>query len=321
MARTGDLNVGVLLLDGFLLSSLAMLHDTLAIANSKGGGNITVELMTPTGQPAMAAFDVELPVSNALIWPEDFQYVVVLGLLSGRLWRWSGAVNRYLRTVDRVGSTLVGLETGVETLARFGFLDRSKAVVAQQDSARLAETYPATAFSTQALLAVFAGRVTSLGGVAASDLAAWLIARHMTAATARQAAAALNREGVRAPDTAPPFSNTYTRYADARLRKVISEMSRYIDRPITIEELARRAGISRRHLERIFISETGTSAAKTYLSIRLNEAARILRQSRHTIAKVAYATGFADGAHLTRTFKRVHGVSPSHYRRSSAGSP
>jgi len=319
--RPGKLNVGVLLLDGFLLSSLAMLHDTLAVARSKGGGDIDVALMTPTGQPAMAAFDIELPVANAVIWPEELDYVVVLGLLSGRLWRWSGTVSRYLRTVDRLGSTLVGVETGVETLARFGFLDRSHAVVAQQDATRLAEAYPATMFSTRALLAVRAGRVTALGGVAASDLAAWLIGQHLSPAPARQAAAILNREGIRAPDTVPPFSNANARHADPRLRQAISEMNRYIERPIMIEELARQAGISRRQLERIFVAETGMSATQTYLSIRLNEAARMLRQSRDTIAKIAYATGFADGAHLTRMFKRVHGVSPSRYRRSATGSP
>lgn len=314
--RSKRLHCAVLILDGFQLTSLATLVDTLDSASRAFGRDVcTTRLTTPTGQPARSDCDIEIPVMDSLVWPADLDYVIVLGRLTGRLWRWSSTVSRYLRTADRLKVTIVGVETGVETLARIGLLDGHIACVAVDAQNALQERFPAVEFSCASLMLHDRRRITSLGGVVASDLAAELIATHLSPADAHRAVVALNREGVRPPGTPPPLAAPAGRYADDRVRRAVIAMEQSLDRPRSIDAIATGVGVSRRQLERLFHAEAGESAKGIYLSLRLQEARRRLEQSNISVAAIALMTGFADGAHLARTMRRQHGQTPMEVRK------
>ncbi len=78
-----------------------------------------------------------------------------------------------------------------------------------------------------------------------------------------------------------------------------------------IDDLARNLGISRRHLERIFLDDVGVSPKMFAIIQRYRAAARAL--STHAgvgLAEVAAAMGYADQSHMTRDFTRLAGESP-----------
>ncbi len=252
---------------------------------------------------------------DSLVWPSDLDYVIVLGRLTGRLWRWSNTVSRYLRTADRLNVTIVGVETGVETLARIGLLDGHAACVPVDTQDQLQERFPEVDFSCASLMLHDRRRITSLGGVAASDLAAELIANHLSPADAHRAVVTLNREGVRPPATPPPLAAPAGRYADDRVRRAVIAMEQSLDRPRPIDAIAADVGVSRRQLERLFHAEAEESAKAVYLSLRLQQARRLLEQSGATVSAVALATGFADGAHLARTIRQELGQTPTEIRK------
>jgi transcriptional regulator GlxA family with amidase domain len=52
---------------------------------------------------------------------------------------------------------------------------------------------------------------------------------------------------------------------------------------------------------------------------RLRAAARLLRESRRSIADIALAAGYAESASFTRAFRRAYGTSPLRYRRGESG--
>lgn len=85
--------------------------------------------------------------------------------------------------------------------------------------------------------------------------------------------------------------------------------------PIRIEELARRAGVSPRQLERQFkaIFNIGPHAFLT--KTRVQAAARLLRESSQGLAEIAAACGFCDQSALTRTFRQHVGITPREFRR------
>jgi AraC-like DNA-binding protein len=94
-----------------------------------------------------------------------------------------------------------------------------------------------------------------------------------------------------------------------RARAVLQE--RWADR-VALADLSAAAGLSRFELVRRFRAETGLPPHAYQLDLRVTRAREMLRRGEAP-ASVAAACGFADQAHLTRTFKRLVGVTPARF--------
>jgi AraC-like DNA-binding protein len=77
----------------------------------------------------------------------------------------------------------------------------------------------------------------------------------------------------------------------------------------SLDDLALEAGLSRRHLTRLFRAEMGISVHQYQVQAKVRTAYGLIRRGA-TAAAAAAALGFADQAHLTRWFWRIYGVSP-----------
>jgi len=84
---------------------------------------------------------------------------------------------------------------------------------------------------------------------------------------------------------------------------------------ISLEDLARVAGISRFHFARQFRAWTGESPMGYLLRTRVERAKTLLRDSRARVADISAELGFADQSHFTRRFRRLVGMPPSAYAR------
>jgi AraC family transcriptional regulator len=85
--------------------------------------------------------------------------------------------------------------------------------------------------------------------------------------------------------------------------------------PLTLEELAEHAGVSRYHLSRIFPLETGYSIKDYLRGRRLTEAAKALAGGAPDILGVALDAGYGSLEAFTRAFRDVMGVTPEELRR------
>lgn len=83
---------------------------------------------------------------------------------------------------------------------------------------------------------------------------------------------------------------------------------------VSLDTLARVAGIGPFHLCHVFRNETGLSPHAYQILVRVRLAKALLARDI-PIAQVAVEAGFSDQAHLTRHFKRMFGVTPGQYRR------
>ena len=90
---------------------------------------------------------------------------------------------------------------------------------------------------------------------------------------------------------------------------------RYFDR-LTVDELARAAGLSRAHFSREFRRVFGESPHAYLLGRRLERAAALLRQTDRPIAEICFAVGLRSIGSFTTSFTRAFGLSPTAYRRS-----
>ncbi|MFV3291487.1 AraC family transcriptional regulator [Pseudomonas sp. NY11955] len=82
---------------------------------------------------------------------------------------------------------------------------------------------------------------------------------------------------------------------------------------LSLEVLAREAGLGRYQLIRAFRAATGLTPHAYLLNARVNRGRRLLGEGV-ALAEVAYQLGFADQSHFQRVFKAYVGVTPGQYR-------
>ena len=96
-----------------------------------------------------------------------------------------------------------------------------------------------------------------------------------------------------------------------RIMKVVNEnMS---DSDFNVEKMCDEVGVSRTQLHRKLKEMTGVPTSEFLRNIRLNEAARLIREGKINITQVSYMVGFANNSHFSTAFKKYFGMSPTEY--------
>ena len=85
-------------------------------------------------------------------------------------------------------------------------------------------------------------------------------------------------------------------------------------RLLTIEDLARTAGMSCDHLRRTFKARFGLTPMAYLRECRMKEAAVLLRETNQEVKEVAWHVGFRNANNFSTAFRRFHGVSPEVFR-------
>jgi len=100
-----------------------------------------------------------------------------------------------------------------------------------------------------------------------------------------------------------------------KLRRITDWMAAHLDEEVNLDQLAARAGLSKFHFHRLFKSAQGVSPSHYHISLRMDTARRLLRETKKSIVSVALEVGYANPSHFAQLFRRETGLSPSDYRR------
>jgi AraC-like DNA-binding protein len=106
-----------------------------------------------------------------------------------------------------------------------------------------------------------------------------------------------------------------------RLGVVLDQLESSLGQPVRLEELARRAGMSRSSLQRAFRRTLDASPVDYWIRLRIQKACELLAGGNVRIKEAAMATGFDDSNYFTRQFRRIQGVCPREYVRSVLRAP
>lgn len=87
------------------------------------------------------------------------------------------------------------------------------------------------------------------------------------------------------------------------------------DHPLSLTLIAREIGVHPVHLARSSRRFLGCTFGEHLANVRLRRAFELLLIPKNSIASAAHGSGFADHAHLCRTFKKSTGLTPSAFRR------
>jgi len=97
-------------------------------------------------------------------------------------------------------------------------------------------------------------------------------------------------------------------------QSLLTEIEAHCHAPVDIPRLAASIGMSASHFTRRFTEALGVSPGRYILRRRIEEAQLRLVQGDEKLETIGIALGFCDGFHFSRTFKKLTGISPSHYR-------
>lgn len=98
---------------------------------------------------------------------------------------------------------------------------------------------------------------------------------------------------------------------DMRVLHVASRVMTELPLTHTVEELAANVGISPDRLTHLFSEQLGVSLKSYILWAKMRRAALLFPEGG-SLTDIAHRVGFADSAHLTRTFKAYFGLTPSY---------
>lgn len=316
MARSTTETIAVVAFDGispFHLSVPCMVFGE--DRTETGAPRFRMRVCAPEPGPLQTNAGFELVVPHGLEAIRRAQIVVVPS------WRDDGrpappALIRALQAAHRRGATVVGLCLGAFVLAEAGLLDGRPATTHWNLAATFAKQYPKVSLQPEVLYVDDGDVLTSAGTAAGIDCCLHLLRVRYGAETANRAArrmvVAPHRQGGQAQYIQQPVPATAER---DRLAPLLEWLGKHLDVPHELDNLARRALMSRRTFTRRFRESTGTTVGQWIQNQRLALAQRLLETTDHPVERVATGAGFGSAVSLRKHFTSAFKVSPTVYRR------
>ena len=308
---------GFILIDGFALMSYASASEPLRAANLLAGRDLyRLAAFSPDGAMARASSGALVPAAPLPAKADGLHTVFVCAGGGPAGWNAPGVLGT-LRLLARQGVRIGGISGGAYLLAEAGLLDERRFTIHWEHAPALAEAFP-TLLPERARFVVDGNRITCGGGIAPLDMMHALIRERMGDAFARRVSDWYLHTQVGEP-AAPQRASLAERHGvhHPALLAVLEKMESSIETPLSRGALARMAGVSMRHLDRLFAERMESSFLGEYRRIRLDHARKLLSQSALSIAEVAIACGYSSPGHFASVFRERYGLSPKAWRDQS----
>ena len=319
---TAPETIGFLIVPKFSMMAFTSTIEPLRMANRMSGRELyRWQLYTVDGKPIRASNGILIMPDASLAEAADARRpdaVIVCAGIDVQLFN-DKAAFAALRRMDRQGVQIGAVCTGSHILARAGLLDGYRCTIHWENLDSFTEAFPGIEVSTD-LFEIDRNRFTCCGGTAALDMMLHLIGRKHGNALATAVSEQCILERIRDEHDAQrmPLS-ARLRVNHPKLVASIGLMEANLESPLSQDELARRVGLSRRQLERLFRRYMRKAPARHYLELRLQRARLLLLQSTLSIIDVALACGFVSASHFSKCYRQAYARSPKQERSGAQG--
>jgi len=309
------LKVTFLVFSGSSIMCVASAVDPLRAANRiSGETSFDFKLVSVTGEAPVTTCGLPVAVSGRFDAAEPTDMLVVVAGFGTQNYATS-ALLAGLRRAARAARACGGVEAGTWLVARAGLLEGRSATTHWEDMEDFSAAFPGVDVRPDRY--VIDGPVFTSGGASPTfDLMLHLVRTRLGMAAALDVASVFIYDQARAATDAQPLVSLGRLDGyDPRLAQAIRLMEAHVDRPLTIDAVARRAGVTARTLEGIFRKSIGETPGAYYLRLRLSAARRLVVDTRIAMADIAGRTGFSSAAAFSRAFSRAFGEAPARLRR------
>ncbi len=266
------------------------------------------------GQPSESSSGLKLTPTGSLekLGPVDILFVC--GGINIRE-AVSPALATALRRVAERGVPLGALCTGGYALAKAGLLDHCRATIHWENLSALREEFPRVLISDQ-LFTIDRNRFTCSGGTAPLDLMLNLIEGKLGSRISQRVSEQFIVDRVR-KDRDRQYVPLRARVGVSHrgLIRVAQIMEENIEKPLSLENIAKATGLSRRQIERLFKRDLNCVPKRYYLEMRLRRARELLLQTAMPIMDITAACGFQSPPHFSKCYRSQYGYPPSAERK------
>ncbi|RWB57695.1 GlxA family transcriptional regulator [Mesorhizobium sp.] len=309
------LKVTFLVFSGSSIMCVASAVDPLRAANRISGETLfDFKLVSVTGEAPVTTCGLPVAVSGRFDADEPTDMLVVVAGFGTQNYTTS-ALLAGLRRAARSARACGGVEAGTWLVARAGLLEGRSATTHWEDMEDFSAAFPGVDVRPDRY--VIDGPVFTSGGASPTfDLMLHLIRTRLGMAAALDVASVFIYDQARAATDAQPLVSLGRLDGyDPRLAQAIRLMEAHVDQPLTIDAVAKRAGVTARTLESIFRRSIGETPGAYYLRLRLSAARRLVVDTRIAMTDIAGRTGFSSAAAFSRAFSRAFGEAPVRLRR------
>jgi transcriptional regulator GlxA family with amidase domain len=303
--------VTFVIFDGFQPLDLAGPHEVFAAAGYR------CRIVAPRPGPVRSRSGLPVQVENGVAdtAPSGVDTLVVAGGPGVDAARRDAALLDWITVAAASARRVTSVCSGVFLLAAAGLLGGRRVTTHWGRRDQLVREHPELTVDCDPIFIQDGRFWTSAGVTAGMDLALALVeddlGRDVAHAVARELVLFLRRPGSQSQFSVPLWS---TQPASDPIRAAVQAIHARPGARHGIGDLAERAGLSTRHLQRRFTAELGVPPAAYVERVRIEAACRALAESGDTVEAVARRCGFGTAESLRRAFHRNIGVLPSDYR-------
>jgi len=314
-----QLSVGFILVPNFTLIAFSAIVDLLRLAADEGDRSrperCSWSVLAPDLNPITASCGLQVLPWELFDKPERFDYIVVVGGLIDRNSNYHPKTLEFLRDAAAKGVSIAGVCTGSFALIEAKLMSGRKCCVSWYHFPDLIERYGDIIPVADQLFVEDGKFITCAGGLAALDLGAWMVERHLGPGRAQKSLHIMVTDTARPAAGAQPQPPSVGTVNDPRVRRAMLQIEQNLSTPQKVDDIARSVGLSKRQLERIFRKLVGKSIQEFSRDLRVFYGLWLLANSDKTITAVATESGFSDISHFNRLFRATFGCAPSNLRR------
>jgi transcriptional regulator GlxA family with amidase domain len=321
------LRIGILVVEGCMLSSIASATDCLRVAQTlaeirapNSGLRMHTVLFGARGQERIhTSTGIEIGGLSTEP-PEDIDLLLLPGILHNsphdlvRRVQEMTPEMELMRRYHLRGVRIAGTCSGSFLLAESGLLDGKHATCSWWLAAAFRDRYPQVQLQADAMVVEDEDFLTAGGASSVQTLMMRLIERTGGTELAQQTSRMLLID-IERQSQAPYVSDALI----AKPRSSLSEKAEHflqheLHREISVTELAEHCGTSERSLLRHFRSHLGVSPLAHIQHLRVERAKALLETTHLSFDEIVERCGYSDSASFRKLFKRATAITPGDYR-------
>lgn len=311
---TETTDVDLLVVPDTNLILVASVIEPMRVANRVSGLELyRWRILSPDGLAIETKSRVPVPVDGPFRPDNETSPLFVLSSLNWQR-QATPALKTLLAKTARRRQYVAGLESGAWLLAETALLDDAAATCHWEDFEEFSATYPQVR-AVRERYVIDGKRITTGGSLPTLDLMLELIRRRHGYALAFEVSRQFIYEQGGGGDRSAMPSTGSMRLADPRVSQAIRLMEEHIEQPLPLSRLAKRAGVSGRHLQALFGETIGVAPHVHYTALRLGAARRKVIETKLAFADIAALTGFNSASAFARSYRAHFRESPSETRR------